>query len=810
MPWTVAALYIVVTIWMTWPLTPNAGSVVQDPGDPLFEIWVMRTVQHRLVNDPLNLYDSNAFHGFDGSLAYSEEAISTALLAWPVYLVTGNDVLAYNVMLLSAFWLVAFAVYLLARELGASPGAAFIAGIVASFAPARYAHLSHLHMLVIGWLPLALWALTRYVRGGRDGYLVLAGTALAIQFLASLHMAVFATVVLALYLPLLLWFERQEGEWSPSGIARLAIALIVPYLILAPTLVPHLQVGDQYKMSRPRWEVEALSSSPSAYLSTYVTNGFWNGIINTSSEPFFPGLVAIVGGLLALLVWRRWWVWFAASLTLVAAVLSFGFDVEVAGRSVKMPYWLIYELVPPIRDIRGVGRFGLLTALGLPLLAAFGYSALWRRFRGRAGEYVVPVGVALTAMLAIFACLELRAPARADPAPDGESMAVYEWLAGQPNGAIAEFPANGLLVPPTQPPGSLFQPIQYMYGSTRHWKPILSGYSGFIPAPHIYLMNHFDDRDDPERLSIVTPRNVGLLQELDIRWVVFHALPGYDIHAAIQMADSLPELRRVAEVGTSVVYELVSETREPLPASATNIEIRGEASAGGLLPVHFQVSNPHDNLSILHLDALPHMTAHWIRADGSIDHTERFEVPIPVVVDAGTTTVEVLLNAPDQPGIYTVDISLDRTEFADTSREVNVYATIIGDSPLLRFESVDWDRSPSPLPGQSIAVDVSWIVLETPDANYSATLQLLDAAGQRIAGADLLAGGEMPPTTDWEPGQRVTLTFNLVLDASLPAGDYQLLTAVYAYRPDFPRLRIELADGTVSTEAIVSGFSIGR
>ncbi|HYI15212.1 MAG TPA: hypothetical protein VEX37_07455, partial [Thermomicrobiales bacterium] len=692
-PWIVAALYIAATVWMTWPLTPNAGSAIQDPGDPLFEIWVMRTVQHRLVNDPLDLYDANAFYQFDGSLAYSEEAISTALLAWPVYLVTGNDVLAYNLMLLSAFWLVAFAVYLLARELGASPGAAFIAGILASFAPARYAHLSHLHMLIIGWLPLALWALTRYVRGGRDRYLVLAAGALTIQFLASLHMAVFATLVLAIYLPFLLWFERQQGAWSRAGSARFAAALIVPYLILAPTLVPHLQVGDQYKMSRPRWEVEVLSSSPSAYLSTYVTNGFWNGIVNVDSEPFFPGLVAIVGGLLALLAWRRWWVWFAAALTVVAAVLSFGFDVEVAGRSIKMPYWLVYELVPPIRDIRGVGRFGLLTALGLPLLAAFGYSALWRRLRGRAGDYVVPTGLALTAVLAIFACVELRAPARTDAVPSGETMAVYGWLAGQPDGAVAEFPANGLLVPPTQPPGSLFQPIQYMYGSTRYWKPILSGYSGFIPAPHIYLINHFEVRDDPERPSMVTPRNVGLLQELDIRWVVFHALPDYDIHAAIEQADSLPELRRVAEVGTSVVYELLPETREPLPTSATSIEIRAEASAGGLLPVHFQAMNPHDNLSILHLDALPHMTARWIRADGSTEHTERFEVPIPVVVNPGPMSLEVLLNAPDEPGTYTVEISLDRTTFADASQQVEVYATTIGESPLLRFESIDWDRT---------------------------------------------------------------------------------------------------------------------
>ncbi|MEX1158964.1 MAG: hypothetical protein WEC79_08565, partial [Thermomicrobiales bacterium] len=606
-PWIVAGVYILVTVWMTWPLTPNAGSAVQDPGDPLFEIWVMRAVQHRLVTDPFDLYNANAFYPFDGSLAYSEEAISTALLAWPVYLVSGNDVLAYNIMLLSAFWLVAFAVYLLARELGASPGAAAIAGILASFAPARYAHLSHLHMLVIGWLPLALWALTRYVRGGRDRYLLIAGSALVIQFLAALHMAVFSTLVLGLYLPFLLWFERGRRGWPRADIARFAATLIVPFVILAPTLLPHLQIGDQYKLSRPRWEVEALSSSPSAYVSTYVTNGFWNGLLNTESEPFFPGIIAIVGGLLALLAWRRWWVWFAAALTAVAAVISFGLELDVAGRTVKMPYLLLYELVPPVREIRGVGRFGLLTALGLPLLAAFGYSALWRRLRHRAGRYVVPSGLALTALLAIVACVELRAPARTDAVPNDQTLAVYEWLADQPDGAVAEFPANGLLVPPTAPPGSLFQPIQYMYGSTRHWKPILSGYSGFIPAPHIYLLNHFDTRDAPVRVSMVTQQNVGLLQELNIRWVVFHALPGYDIDAALSLAGTLPELERMAEVGDSVVYELAPETRESLPPDATTVEIGGEASAGGLLPVRFRIANPHDNLSILHLDALPHL-----------------------------------------------------------------------------------------------------------------------------------------------------------------------------------------------------------
>ena len=119
-------------------------------------------------------------------------------------------------------------------------------------------------------------------------------------------------------------------------------------------------------------------------------------------------------------------------------------------------------------------------------------------------------------------------------------------------------------------------------------------------------------------------------------------------------------------------------------------------------------------------------------------------------------------------------------------------------------------RANPPQPGQTVNIDVTWTVIQTPDANYSATLQLLDATGARIAGSDLLAGGGMPPTTEWQPGQQVTLTFPLVLDPALAPSDYRLLTAVYAYRPDFPRLRVELADGSVATEAIVEGFTVGR
>jgi hypothetical protein len=165
---------------------------------------------------------------------------------------------------------------------------------------------------------------------------------------------------------------------------------------------------------------------------------------------------------------------------------------------------------------------------------------------------------------------------------------------------------------------------------------------------------------------------------------------------------------------------------------------------------------------------------------------------------------------PDEPGSYTVHVNLDGLAIPDATGQVEVFDTTISESPLLRFESIEWDQSRPPKPGGSVSVDVTWTVLTTPDANYSATLQLLDASGNRVAGYDLLAGGEMPPTTAWQPGQQVTLTFTLPLDAAIPAGDYQLLTAVYAFRDDYPRVRVELPDGSVGTEAIVPGFVIGQ
>lgn len=804
-----AVLFALATVWMTWPLTPRAGSVVQDAGDPLYQIWTMRAVQHRLVHDPLDLYQANIFYPFDNTLAFAEEMISNALLGWPVYLVTGNQVLAYNLVVLFSFWFMAFAVYLLARELGAHPGAAFIAGIVSAFAPARYSHLPHLNLLVFGWLPLAMWALTVFVRGGPRWYIAIVGVALAAQLLASLHIAVFGTLALGAYALCLLLFERRKRLWVRRDIVLLAVAIIVPYLLFAVTLLPHLAVGDEYGFTRARSEVERYSATPGSYLSVSLGNHVWIPLLEGRPVPFFPGAVALVGAGLSVLAWRRWTVWFSGLISAALVVLSFGFAIHVAGQRIPMPYALLYDLFSPLESVRSVSRFGLLTVIFVPLLAAIGYSAAWQRLRGRFGQHMTVAGIALTAGLALIACIELRSSVGTWEVPDDpETVAVYEWLAGQPRGPVIEFPADGLLKERTDINTGVFEPIRYMYYSTYHWMPVVAGYSSFIPDEYRDLVQLF--RGTETSPSMVSADNVGILQDLGVRWVIIHDRPNYDSQTARAVAGKLPQLRRVVEVGDSVVYEVAVAERYTVTQNST-IELASQVNAGWFYTVRVRLVNPNPNLALAHLERDTDLRITWLRLDGSVASEERIPLSIPEAAPPGETVTNLQLTAPDEPGDYRLLATVGGDVIPPAEQLVTVtLPRVERDEPLLRLESIDWDRSPAPQPGDTLHVEVSWRVLSDLGADFAATLQVLDGAGERVGGIDLLPDGAMPPTSTWRVGDLVKVGFDLQLDPALPPGEYKLLTAMYAYQPGYPRLTIALPDGSVADAAVVTRLSIGR
>lgn len=825
-PWALnlpAALgFLCATLWMTWPLAPRAGSTLQDLGDPLFEIWVMRWVQHALVADPLNLYHANAFYPFHYSLAYSEEAVSTALLAWPVYLLTSNDVLAYNVMFLLSFWLMGFAVYLLARELGAASGAAFVAGLASAFAPARYGHVSHLHMLTFGWLPLTLWALVRFWRTGRPGYAVAAGICLTVQLFASLHLAVYTTLTLALFIGFFLWREPGNGtgrgmtsplrepagphtsqavllantlehhrrRWiAPQRFVTLMVVIVIPYLLFLPSIIPHLRAGERYGFERPRSEVSEYAAQLGDFWSVFVSNELLARWLPTTSEPFFPGFV-VLAGLALVLIGRRWSrpVAFAAALTLVGAVLALGLQIEVGGLRVPLPYRAAYEFLPPLRDMRGVGRFGVLTAIGAPLLAAFGLTALWVRWRERL-NYTTSVGTTLTLLLSLAVCVELRSGVDTQRVPNSETeMAVYDWLAEQPPGPLAEFPADDIF-------HDIFEPIGYMYGSTRHWQPILAGYSGYLPPGHVELLRHFER--DGTQPSMVTSANIGLLQDIGIKYVVIHPRPGYDVRAVVAAAAQLPELTRLADVGGSVVYRLDGAMRQPVQLTAAQGE--SEAVAGGLVSIQLELRNPNSTPAVVNLDGVVRVDVRRTRVADGAEERQTVHLTTPFIISPGVVTMSLRLPAPGEPGAYQYALRVHGTDTPILQHLVQVVEQPVDPTrPQVAIELVAEDWANHCRPGERLMVLV-WTALTPPAGDYAATIQLVAGDDRIVRQVDAVLESAAGTTSFWSTGERQRTELCVPL-AGVPPGDYELIVAMYSTQGELARIPLLLPDGSVGLE----------
>ena len=103
-----------------------------------------------------------------------------------------------------------------------------------------------------------------------------------------------------------------------------------------------------------------------------------------------------------------------------------------------------------------------------------------------------------------------------------------------------------------------------------------------------------------------------------------------------------------------------------------------------------------------------------------------------------------------------------------TTRVVNAR---LGEELALTAASV----SESAQAGQSLAVELSWLALKRPIADYNVFLQLLTGDGLPATQHDSPPNGGYTPTSAWSAGQEVADRHGLILPSDLPAGDYRLI-----------------------------------
>jgi hypothetical protein len=292
--------FAALTFVLTLPLSLDpAGRVLALAADTDLFIWTLAWDAHAILTQPLAIFDANIYYPQSRTLAYSENLLGGAIFSAPVWWLTGNAVLAMNVAALASCVLCGVGAWLLARRLGASGAAAFVAGVVFAFAPPRFLRLPQLHLTLIQWIPFALAFLHSYLDRRRPRDLRLAIVFFTLQALSSGHGAVFLALA-ALALIVYRFVLGEPLEWR-RWIVDVGIAggvLLLPAILV---VLPYLAVQQEMQLRRSLADASTWAASAASFLASpthvhrFVLSQATDRPINQEAWAYlFPGYLPLI------------------------------------------------------------------------------------------------------------------------------------------------------------------------------------------------------------------------------------------------------------------------------------------------------------------------------------------------------------------------------------------------------------------------------------------------------------------------------------------------------------------------------------
>jgi hypothetical protein len=602
------ALYIFILLFvvvaMVIRFTPHVTSEI--PGlwwDPLLNIWTLAWDTTALLHNPLHLWQAPLLYPNNLTLSYSENLLGDIIYFAPVFLITHNPVLAYNVTFYMIFFLCGLNMYIVARSYTQRRFAAFVAALIYAFAPYRLAQIDHIPITGGEWMPLAFLFLDRSFQHGRWRDWILLALFYLLQLLSSVYLGIFLAYTLVAYL-LIRYTRVFVQQWRQGGktyLWRLAKLIVRPIVVIVVTLGLIVLLMAPYLISLhngyERSVIESASYSAFAvdFLYTAPYNmlhgilSFQGVYIKPDSEHFlFLGwTVMILTAMGVILAFRRRDATMRAYAWTGLIVLLFAFGPYLQWSAsnaspllggtpvnrpfppgIPMPWYLAFYVLPGIKGLRVPARLIdvlllMLALLGASVIAWFQdkldavtVQAKARYLNDGNGSaprrrwWATPQRVFLSGFLLLIA---LAIAFEARPAylpttqvPTGTAIPpVYQWLAthggSQP---IIELPMsnnNGIVDE---------YEAWYDYYTIYHPHPIVNGWSGFLPPITTTISNAM--------LDFPSTTSIGLLKQYHILYVVFHPQryhlaesPSKTIETIAQMQVN-PDLHLVKVFGRSV------------------------------------------------------------------------------------------------------------------------------------------------------------------------------------------------------------------------------------------------------------------
>jgi len=516
-----SAGYLALALIFTYPLilAPHKANRFDSP-DAQLSAWILSWVLEQFTNGRLDVFDANIFFPEKNTLAYSENLITAAVLVFPLRWLSDNPILLLNAAFIVALALNGTAAFLLARQFwGSSPGAV-MTGLIFAFASFHWAHLPHPQLQLC--FPLA--AAFYFSRRIRQGSGAAASLGLALSVAASFGASGYYAVYLSTVLPLFILFDVPMGapEMRRKATFGVGLAAVLAFVMCLPLVMPY--VSKMNLGYRRQLSVAAdFSADGLSYLTSLSRLHFF---LPDRGEPLFAGFVAsglAVFGLVRSFTRRekRHDVALWIGVGLLGVLISMGPSLGL--------FSALYRVLPGYQGLRVPSRAGILFLLAVAMLAGLGYSYLRNRRLG--------------ALLLVLAAAECYAGPLYWSMEAPVLPPIYRSLArlDEP-GALVELPLP--------PPEHFQQNAGYVYRSIFHWRPLVNGYSGFVPESYERAHESLMKGDFLDGLVVWRSKGVRLL-------LAHRARLGPRMRKQIAQAESIGLLELIDERGPDVLYRIV-------------------------------------------------------------------------------------------------------------------------------------------------------------------------------------------------------------------------------------------------------------
>ncbi|HWI19072.1 MAG TPA: hypothetical protein VNT81_15065 [Vicinamibacterales bacterium] len=517
-PW-VAGLLTVLTVGMHAELIPRlADALPADLGDPLLNTWILWWNAQQL---PLTeaYWNAPAFAPMTRALALSETLLGLTWLTTPLQWLGASPVAAYNVMYIAEPLLNGLSAYWLCMVLTSRRDAALIGALAFAFAPYHATQVSHIQTDATFFMPAALAALHLYWTTARWRWLAVFGAATTLNALVCGYFLLFFSVLLGI---VLVWLTIATRDLRKLGaVTGVLVAMI---LAISPVILMFRTVRAEYNLVRSVEEMQRnsadatsmflgsnhllvwpfatapdkpeLAAYPGAVIVLLIVAGgimAWRsrqplrepalivGLLGLSiatvvvSAAFFPRpykaiSVGLYLAIIAVFASRRFRVALRSAsmpvLYLTALVAASALALGPVGRVFghrfwyKPPYTLFLGL-PGFDAARVPALFASIEIVCLAVLAAFAVTRLW--------PVVSRTSLAATAAIGLLLVVDgwVVLPVVAVPPPPPPSLRAD---------MVIELPAYGWV-----------ENVQAMYRGMTHGRPVVNGYSGYVP-PHFHQL----------------------------------------------------------------------------------------------------------------------------------------------------------------------------------------------------------------------------------------------------------------------------------------------------------------------------------